>query len=127
MVRFGLLALSIAVAAGACGAGSHRETFGIIGYRFQGNQVYVDSQRPGDPGCYVDPRMDARLLDDGLHLRVTYLRSHQKFCTTPCPIGPLTQTASVSRAAVGRPVILDTPQNRACSPPQGGPAVVPPR
>ena len=116
----------VALALGGCHSSRRRESFEIVGYRFTGGKVAVESQRPGDPGCFVSPRLDATARHDGLHLRVTYVRTSQKFCIVPCPIELLTQTVQVPSGVAGRPVVLDHPKNKACSgTPSGGPAVVP--
>ena len=117
--------LVAAAAIAACGTSEHRDNFGIVGYHFEGNSIVVDSQRPEDPGCYVDPRLEVTKANDGLHVRVTYRRTSQKFCIVPCPIGPLTQRQTLPPGSSGLRVVLDAPAVNACIPVTGGPATVP--
>jgi len=117
-------ALSQMVLAGCSGSGQPRVSFQIVGYRFHDGFVEVDSQRPSDPGCFVQPELSVTTEADGLHLRVTYLKTDQKFCILPCPV-PLTQRQRVPPGATGLPVVLDGPAHGACVPVTGGPATVP--
>ena len=125
-MRRGIVIALIGLALEGCHSGQRRESFEIFAYRFAGGKVTVASQRPGDPGCYTTPRLEAVPQNDELHLRVTYIRTDQKFCITPCPVDPLTQSVAVPSGAAGLPVVLDHPDVKACGPTTGGPAVVPP-
>lgn len=124
-----LVVLAALALFGACASSTTppvRASFGISAYRFNSGTVEVDSQKPGDARCFIDPRLEATVQSDGLHLRVTYQRTHQSSCTTACPAGPLTLRKPLPAGSAGRPVILDPPQQAVCSGvPAGGPATVP--
>lgn len=107
-------------------ADDRRETFEIISYRFDGTDVVVEAQQPGDPGCYEAPKLDVRLGESGLRLSVSYVRTTQEACITPCPLSPLTLREALPAGSSGRQVVLDDPPtHRACAGVSGGPSTVP--
>jgi hypothetical protein len=124
-----LVILIALVVFGACASSSTppvRASFGISAYRFSNGTVEVDSQKPGDARCFVDPQLGATLQSDGLHLRVTYQRTHHGSCSVACPTAPLTLRRPLPPGSAGTAVILDPPQQAVCSGvPAGGPATVP--
>lgn len=125
IVGRGLVLGAIAASVACSDSGGRRETFEITSYRFENNEVVVESQQPGDPACYVEPVLDTQLDEEGLHLSVTYVRTSQEFCIVPCPLKPLTSRQALPDGSSGQPVILDPATNRACTGVDGGPAKVP--
>ena len=121
----GLLAVLASVSMGCGQSPPHRVSFEIVAWRFKGGSIEVDSQRPGDAGCFVEPRLEVIERANGLHLRVTYRQTNRQFCQMPCPLLPLTIRQPLPAGSGGLPVILDPPQERACGPVEGGPATVP--
>ena len=121
----GLALLLAWVGAGCTGPSRPRISFQIVAYRFNGGDIEVDSQQPGDPGCFAQPRLDLTNRPDGLHVGVTYRKTNQRFCILPCPITPLTQRQRLPAGSAGRPVVLDRPRVTACIEVTGGPVTVP--